>query len=144
MTKNLLRLTSIFFVITCCLFSFDCKAQSAAPDGVGGAPTTGTHPGSTMNTASMWDVLFNYNINSVTGIGGYAGVAFVNNEFWITKWQSDTITILGLTGNLIRKISMPAIDSIRAITTDGTNLYLGRATNSFTKTNTNSTTPSVL
>lgn len=77
------------------------------------------------SSKALWDVLFNYNITYQTSSVGCAGVAFINNEFWVSKWASDTIINFSSTGVFISKFFVPGLSGIRSFTSDGTYLYAG-------------------
>lgn len=79
------------------------------------------------STKALWDVQFSANATAASGSTGQAGVAFVNNEFWTSKWASDTLIRYSATGAFIEKFTIPGLTGTRSITSDGTNLYMGTA-----------------
>lgn len=79
---------------------------------------------------ALYDVQFNYNITNLAKSSGWAGVTFVQNKFWLSKWQSDTIMQVSRNGALISKFIIPGLTGVRAFTTDGTYIYA--ATNTTT------------
>lgn len=79
------------------------------------------------NTNALFDLLFNYNLNSEIGANGNAGVAFINGQYWISAWASNNIHILNADGEFIETITIPGVTGIRSFTSDGTFLYAGAA-----------------
>lgn len=82
---------------------------------------------------AMWSVLFNYDLLASTTLNGNAGVCFFNNQFWVSRWATDSILILDLTGTVVSRFTVPGITGIRSFTTDGTSIYAGINTNSIKK-----------
>jgi len=74
---------------------------------------------------AMWSVVFNYDLVASTGANENTGVCFVNNEFWVSKWQNDTISILNATGGFVQKIQVPGVYGTRSLTYDGSKIYAG-------------------
>lgn len=81
------------------------------------------------STAALFDFLYRINIGSTGAIGadGQAGVAFINNQYWVSAWNSNGLHILDANGVFIESITITGVTGIRSITTNGTNLYLGAA-----------------
>jgi len=95
------------------------------------APTlVKTNP--TINQA-MWSVLYNYDLLASTTLNGNAGVCFFNNQFWVSRWATDSILILDLAGTVVQRLTIPGVTGIRSFTTDGTSIYAGINTNSIKK-----------
>lgn len=90
------------------------------------APYAGTNQ-TPPSTNAMFDPLFNYNLASQIGTNGNAGVAFINNQFWVSAWASADIHLLDSGGNYIETFTIPGLTGTRSITTDGTYLYMGTA-----------------
>lgn len=87
---------------------------------------------------TIWDVLYNYNLLTAVGANGNAAVCFTGTEFWVSRWNFDTLQTLDASGVLIQKFSIPGIYSaatgnVRSFTTDGTFLYAGVNTTSIKK-----------
>jgi len=76
-------------------------------------------------------VEFNYEINSEIpdNENGYAGIIFINNQFWVSEWASSDIHILDNMGNYIESFEIFGLSGVRSMTTDGTNIYCGAAGN---------------
>jgi hypothetical protein len=79
---------------------------------------------------ALWDIQFGYNATALSGSGGYAGALFFNNEYWLSKWGSDTLARVNLAGTTLAKFQIPGLTGVRALTTDGTFIYA--ATNTAT------------
>lgn len=90
------------------------------------APYAGSN-NTTPSTNAMFDPLFNYNLNNQIGAAGNAGVAFVNNQFWVSAWASDQIHVLDAAGNFVESFAVPGVSGTRSITYDGSSIYLATA-----------------
>lgn len=100
-------------------------------------------PASSQRSQALWDILFNYDVSTPTGAAGYAGVCFVNNEYWVSKWASDTIAIFSSSGSFVRKVRVTGVTGIRSMTYDGSFIYAGTNTNVVRKITPNSVTPTL-
>src|SRR5688572_14041600 len=151
MKKTLLNPMFICLVFVLCMFSTSYAQDKALPAIAESSPfiaKTSTNPNTALSTQAMWDVLFNYNMTLNASGGGYAAVCFVNNEYWVSKWNFDSVAILDANGMLIRTVSIPGTYSsitggIRSMTYDGSFIYAGVNTTSIKKINPNSVTPTV-
>lgn len=76
---------------------------------------------------AMWDIDLSFNATAEAGSSGQAGIAFINNEFWTSRWQNDTIYRFSASGTFIQAFTIPGVSGTRSMTTDGTNLYIGNA-----------------
>ncbi len=65
--------------------------------------------------------------NSAATEGGNAGVAYLNGEFWVSKWASDTLITMDSAGSVTSIFTIPNVTGVRSITTDGTSLFMGNA-----------------
>lgn len=81
-------------------------------------------------TKAQWDVLMDYNLTTISGSVGCAGVSYYNGNFWVSKWGSDTIVEMTAAGALVTKFIIPGLTGVRALTSNG--VYLYAATNSTT------------
>jgi hypothetical protein len=85
---------------------------------------------------ALWDIQFNYNLTTASsGDVGMAGVIFLNNEFWVSRWGSDTIYRYSATGVLNSEFVIAGLSGVRSFTTDGSYLYAGNNTNTIYKIN---------
>ncbi len=82
---------------------------------------------------AMWSIAFNYNLLTAAGSNGNAGVCFVGNEFWVSRWATDTLFRLDASGVFIDKFTIAGVTGVRSLTTDGTYIYAGMNTNSIPK-----------
>jgi len=86
-------------------------------------------PAGTENTNALFDPLFNYDLTAQIGASGNAGVVFINGEFWISAWASDLIHVLDNNGMYLETFSLSGLTGTRSLTTDGTYVYAGTASN---------------
>ena len=124
----------MYALIPCTLFfsSMISFAQSTAKvAGTDECPVTSVTKNE--KPQAMWSLLYNYDLVAATGANGNAGVCFINNEFWISRWQSDTIINLSATGTLISKFKVAGVTGTRSLTTDGTSIYAGANTGNIYK-----------
>lgn len=84
---------------------------------------------------AMWDLQFSYSASDSTGNAGNAAVVFLGTEFWISRWASDTLFRLNVSGSVIDTLLIDDgtgngtnISGTRAMTTDGTYVYIGNNT----------------
>lgn len=78
---------------------------------------------------ALFDLQFNFDVgvNGSIGAQSQAGVAYINDEFWVSTWNDNTIHILDSGGNHLNTIVIAGITGTRSMTTDGTNVYIGTA-----------------
>ncbi len=83
---------------------------------------------------SLWTVQFNYeSVDSANGNGSHAGICFTGTEFWVSKWNSDTIIRFSPTCSYIGVFNVPGAFStttggIRGLATSGLNVYAANNT----------------
>lgn len=79
---------------------------------------------------ALWNIHFNYDLTTETsGDVGMAASLFFNNEFWVSRWASDTIYRFNSTGGLINEFVIVGLTGTRSFTTDGTYIYAGTSSN---------------
>ncbi len=61
-------------------------------------------------------------VNTHSSTVGYAGIYFVNDEFLVSKWASDSLFRISKTGVLLEKFILP-FSGVRSITWDGTHFW---------------------
>lgn len=61
------------------------------------------------------------------GLGGVAGVGYINGEFQISKWNTDALCTLNNNGKVTSKFRITGLSGTRSITTDGTSLFMRAA-----------------
>ena len=65
-----------------------------------------------------------------------AGICWTGTEFWVTKWNSDSIWTLNASGAITAgPFVVSGITAARSVTTDGTNLFLAANTTQIFKVN---------
>ena len=118
------KLYTILACVSFFAFASNSFAQNTAED-INAEPCPDQQPSFAPNPQpqALWDILYNYDLTAATSINGNAGVAFINNQFWVSRWQTDTMCILDASGNLVNKLNIAG--GIRSITTNGTNVYVG-------------------
>lgn len=101
------------------------------PIGAEASPTLVANTGPQMlGAAALWDIQFSYNTtDSTNGDLGMAAANFINNEFWVSRWASDTLYRFDINGNLLSEFTIANLSGTRSFTTDGTNLYAANASN---------------
>lgn len=90
------------------------------------SPTNGE---SSNSQNALFDLLYTIDIGSTGTIGadGQAGILFMDGQYWVSAWASDAIHVLDATGAFIETFTIPGISGTRAMTTDGTSVYIGTA-----------------
>lgn len=92
------------------------------------APNTSSN--SPAGVKALWDIQLSVNATSETDNSvGMASITFHNNEFWVSKWASDSIFRLSNKGTLISKFIISGVTGTAAITSDGNNLYFSNSSN---------------
>ena len=111
-----------------CVFSANSFAQNSDRSPFKTTPTIGN------TSEAMWDVLFNYNIQTFTSAGN-AGLEFDGNSFWITKWSaggaSNVMLRMNKDGSKRDSFSVggyTGASGIRDLAWDGKYIYGGLAT----------------
>lgn len=79
-------------------------------------------------TQALWDIEFSHNITATTSSVGCAAICYLNGEFWISKWASDTIIRFNAAGVFQNKFMIPGLSGTRSLTTDGTYIYASNNT----------------
>lgn len=110
------------------------------PGGEKDPNVTLTQNNTTPTPPALWDVQFNYDVTTAGGGVGNAGVAFLGHEFWVAKWQSDTIVRISPTGAFRGKFTVSGVSGCRAMTFDGTNIYMSNNTSSIYRIDTTTKT----
>jgi subtilisin family serine protease len=77
-----------------------------------------------------WDLQYSYNPEVVTGEPGNAGAEFDGTYFYSTRWASNLLHKVDLSGNLVEEFSIPGVTGLRDLAFDGTFMYGGAAANS--------------
>lgn len=82
----------------------------------------------TVSLDAQWDLQFAYSASDTVGYQGNAGAYWTGTEFWMSQWSTDTLARMNAAGQLIEIFTIPGVSGTRSITSDGTNIYLGLAT----------------
>lgn len=123
MKKLFLFFASTFIMVAVC-----------AQQGIPTSNTADVAPSSMSNSSysakALWDVQLSFDASTpANGTIGLAGVAFINGQFWASQWASDTIVRYTSAGGFVDKIVIPEMAGARSMTTNGTSLYVGTASN---------------
>lgn len=102
---------------------------ASAADGTEAAPAGNPAPGTggTIMPDAQWDFQFGYAVSDSVGYFSNAGAYWTGTEFWVSKWNSDTLATLDSSGSVTQIFTIPGVTGIRSITSDGTFIYLGTA-----------------
>lgn len=100
--------------------SFDPTAE-AAPG------LTPAYPGQSALTPALWDIQFSYSVADTLGAGALAGAIWTGTEFWISRWNADSLFTLDMNGSVTSRFVVPGLTGVRSLTWDGTNIYAGTA-----------------
>ena len=91
--------------------------------------------------ANLFDFQFSRNLSSSTGgATGMAAVMQIGNDYWVSRWASDSIHRYNLNGQLLQSFVVPGLTGIRSFTYGGSFIYAANNTdtiyriNAFTKT----------
>lgn len=114
------------------MLAFGTLLQAQSEDSFMANPQNQTQNALTVNSNAMQPSTtdFLYDIGTSIGSAGSAGVTFVNGEFWVSKWASADINLLGSDGSFIQTFQVTGVTGTRGMTTNGTNVYIGNATTS--------------
>lgn len=111
-------------------------AAEAAPNMARQANPSSSQAHGIEGAAALWDQQLVFNAtDSANGDAGMAACLFFNNEFWASRWASDTLYRFDATGSLISEFVIAGLSGTRALTTDGTSLYAGNASNTIYQIN---------
>lgn len=89
---------------------------------------------------ALWDVQLSANLtDTAQGDAGMAAAYYFepNDEFWVSRWQSDTLYRFDSNGSLLQEFVVPGLIGTRAFTSDGTFLYAATASNTIFRINPN-------
>jgi hypothetical protein len=78
---------------------------------------------------AMWDLQFSYNLEVVTGALGNAGGEFDGTYYYSTRWASNLLHKVDMSGNLVEEFSIAGVTGLRDLAFDGTFMYGGAAAN---------------
>jgi hypothetical protein len=78
---------------------------------------------------ALFDLQFSYNLEIVTGALGNAGAEFDGTYYYSTRWASNLLHKVDMTGNLVEEFSISGVTGLRDLAFDGTFMYGGAAAN---------------
>jgi hypothetical protein len=122
-------------IIVCLFFSVSIFAQH---DDAERAPTMSNVESNYAQgmPEAMWDLQFSYAVqDSLSGTGALAGAVFFNGEFWASQWNSDSLFRFDASGQVIERFTINNLSGTRAITWDGTSLWMGNASTTIYEVN---------
>lgn len=124
----------LFLVLSLFLSSYLSLAQDADI-----SPNLTSTPNNPNATEAIWDVLFNYNLQAISGGSlGKAGVCYIPtvNQIWVSYWNtavSNYILSFTTAGTLIDSFLISGVVGVRAFTFDGQFVYAGLNTTTIRK-----------
>jgi len=83
----------------------------------------------TPSIEALWDMQFNFNLETASGALGNAGGEFDGTYYYTTRWASNLIHQYDMAGNLVQEFSIPGVTGLRDLAYDGTYFYGGAAAN---------------
>jgi len=91
-------------------------------------------------TASLFDIQFTLMLDSVVSASsGFAALAWTGTEWWVAKWNKDSLFTLSPTGTVTASFKIPGVGApasgVRSITYDGAFLYMADNTTIIKKVN---------
>jgi Secretion system C-terminal sorting domain len=95
------------------------------------APTPSTYASATER--ALWTIQLDANPTSIAL--GLAGTLWTGTEFWVSKWENDSIFTANAAGAVTGSFTIAGITAARSITTDGTSLYMGTAASNIYQVN---------
>lgn len=123
-------LYSILIYLLCIVSVSQVFAQFDMPANKKNMDTKINRPLSITNNQQDWDVVFSYDISSISGKNGNAGVTYVSgwDEIWTTKWyNSNTVDIWYVSDTSISlawsNLQVYGVVGIRGMTEDGVNIF---------------------
>ncbi len=81
--------------------------------------------------SQTWNIQFDFNPQQ-----GEVGIVWTGTNFWVTKFNAaDIVSIYDVTGSYLGGFNVAGIGNVRAMTTDGTYIYMANNTNTINKVN---------
>ena len=121
MNKKLLLLIPLLTLLLS--FSFT-SAQILGNSAAEISPTLTAAPQHPNPTEAIWDVKFNWDLLSITGAAGNAGVVYIPTleQFWVSRWASGVITVISKTGTFVEQFTL-SVTGTRGMAFDGQYVY---------------------
>ncbi len=83
------------------------------------------------------NAVFDLQFDNVLPRGGFAGITWTYNNFWVSKWASDSVFVVDdTTGAILSFFFIPGVTGIRGMTFDGTSVWVANNTTSIFKVDT--------
>ncbi len=126
------KLLFTFFLLVSTVIAQDMRELS---------PAFSVHPKSHTFTDAIWDVKFNYNLQTITGGLGNAGAVYIPtlNQFWVSRWQTPPgrIYVISTTGTLVDSFTTTGFSGTRNMVYDPVNneVVCGNATSTLYRVN---------
>ncbi len=76
---------------------------------------------------AKFDVEYFWNVEDTINAPSLTGVVWTGTEWWISRWNSDTIYTLDANGGNPGRFIVAGVSNTRSLTTDGTLIYAGGA-----------------
>jgi hypothetical protein len=117
----------LFVMLFCITLTAQQKIEVTSPAEV--SPTLQpVNPDPTLD--AMWDLLLDFNLETLSGGLGNAGSEWDGTYFYSTRWASNLIHKYDATGTtLIEQFSIAGVTGLRDLAFDGTYMYGGAAAN---------------
>lgn len=113
-------------LFTTCILALTGNALAQSNSTQERSPFLPSKPSAGNATKALWDIQFNFNLtDSAAGDVGMAAAIYFNNEFWVSRWASDTLYRFDMNGSMISEFTIAGLSGVRSLTTDGTYLYAG-------------------
>lgn len=74
-------------------------------------------------SANILDLQLSFSPEEESMLGGHAGVVFLEDEFWTSRWTDSLLFRFDATGVLIESFVIEGVREVRAMTWDGTSIY---------------------
>ncbi len=106
----------------------NAKTTSSVPSSIDAAPGVQMPKGKGQGfNKAPFDIDIQFNLFDSITPGSYTGIAYTGSEFWVSRWNQDTMVNMTPGGAFISKFIVPGVTATRALTWDGTNIYSGSA-----------------
>ena len=121
-----LRAFSLFLFLAFSLTAYSQGKMEEAPEGPNaGVPDSATDG---LKVLGMWDLLFDYDASTEAQQLGLSNGIHFEDEFWVAEWSSDTLIRYDNAGAVLEVFTIPGLSGCRALTYDGTNLWIANNT----------------
>ncbi|MBK7130528.1 MAG: T9SS type A sorting domain-containing protein [Crocinitomicaceae bacterium] len=133
MKRNLLFVSVLLSY--CGIAQVSYNEMSPVYNGESGITTTGTTSGTVTFSGdrAFWDVQLD--VDATTIAPGLAACYWTGTEFWVARWGNDSLFTVNASGVTTDTFVVAGVTGTRAITSDGTDMYLAANTTSIYKVN---------